>query len=163
MVWGDLRGGRNLTLGGALLRYQKRFAGLVGGFRGRYHADPLFAKYKMLKLGDLYKLQLRDYGWKFWNGQLPRGQAALLDRASDIHGHATRSASSGLYVSTRDHGSVGYRVPQEWGTLTKELREARSLAALKRESKREFLSEYAAFECRSVNCGVCGDRYEVVE
>ena len=156
MVWGDLKSDRNLTLGGSLLRHQKRFAGLVAGVRGRYHADPLFARHKMLKLEDLYKLQLRVYGWKFWNDQLPRGQAALLDKASDIHGHATRSANSGLYIATRDHGSVGYRVPQEWGTLTRELREARSLAAIKRESKREFFSGYAAFKCSSTNCGVCG-------
>ena len=35
MVWGDFREGRNVTLGGSLLRYQKRFAGLVAGKRGR--------------------------------------------------------------------------------------------------------------------------------
>ena len=53
MVWGDLRGDRNATLGGALLRYQKRFAGLAAGRRGRYHADPLLAEHGMLKLGSL--------------------------------------------------------------------------------------------------------------
>ena len=47
-------------------------------------------------------------------------------------------------------------MPQEWGTLTRELREARSLAAIKRESKREFFSGYAAFKCSSTNCGVSG-------
>ena len=55
MVWGDLRGDRNATLGGALLSYQKRFAGLVAERRGRYHADPLLAEHGMLKLADLYR------------------------------------------------------------------------------------------------------------
>ena len=31
MVWGDFREGRNVTLGGSLLRCQKRIAGLVAG------------------------------------------------------------------------------------------------------------------------------------
>ena len=29
MVWGDFQEGRNLTLGGSLLRYQRRLVGLV--------------------------------------------------------------------------------------------------------------------------------------
>ena len=82
-------------------------------------------------------------------------QAAMLDRASNVHDHAARSAKMGLYKSTRDHWSIGFRVPQEWGTLTKELKEAKSLSALKNGSKREFLGEYAAFQCALNNCGVC--------
>ena len=68
MVWGDFQGGRNVTLRGSLLRYQKRFAGLVAGKRGRYHADPLFAQYGMLKVGDLYRQQLRVHAWCFGRG-----------------------------------------------------------------------------------------------
>ena len=47
MVWGDFQGARNGTLAGSLLRYQKRFAGLVAGKRGLYHSDPLFAQFGM--------------------------------------------------------------------------------------------------------------------
>ena len=50
MVWGDFQEGRNVTLGSSLLRLQKRFAGLVAGRTGRYHADPLFAQHAMLGL-----------------------------------------------------------------------------------------------------------------
>ena len=70
LVWGDFQGGRNVTLGGALLRYQKRFAGLVAGKRGQYHADPLFAQFSMLKIGDLYTQQLRVHAWRFTHGLL---------------------------------------------------------------------------------------------
>ena len=34
MVWGDFREGRNVTLGGSLLRHQKRIVGMVAGRRG---------------------------------------------------------------------------------------------------------------------------------
>ena len=142
LVWGNFQEGRNLTLGGALLRYQKRFAGMVAGIRGRYHSDPLFARYAMLKVGDLYRQQLRVHAWRFWNGRLPENQAAMLRRVGDVHGYGTRSAGRGIHVGTRDHRSVGYRVPKEWAGMAQEDREVGSLAAFRRRSRAGFLAEY---------------------
>ena len=71
----------------------------------------------MLKVGELYRQQL------------PESQAAMLRRAGDVHGHATRAARSGLFFSTRDSKSVGYRIPKEWASLTEANRGAASLAA----------------------------------
>ena len=155
MVWGDFQGGRNRTLAGSLLRYQKRIVGLVAGVRGRYHADPLFARHGVLKIGDLYRQQLRVHAWRFRNGLLPSGQAAMLARPGDLHGHATRSARSGLAVTARDHRMVGYRVPREWATLSEAQRGVGSLAALKRGSRGGFLGGYGAFVCSVVGCWVC--------
>ena len=138
MVWGDFHGARNMTLAGSLLRYQKRFAGMVAGKRGLYHSDPLFARYGMLKIGDLYRQQLRTHAWRFWYGQLPAGQAAMLDRSGDVHRYATRSARAGMALTARDHRMVGYRVPKEWATLTEEQRGTGSLAAFKRRSRAGF-------------------------
>ena len=155
LVWGDFQGGGNVSLGGSLLRYQKRFAGLVAGRTGWYHADPLFARYGLLKVGDLYRQQLRVHAWRFWNGRLPQNQAAMLGRTGDVHGHATRLARTGIFLATRDHGSVGYTVPKEWASLTEEQRGVGSLAAFKRGSRRGFLGEYGAFVCRVDGCRVC--------
>ena len=71
MVWGDFEAGRNRTHGEALLRLQNRFVGLMAGKRGIYHADPLFARFGVLKVGYLYRQQVRVDAWKFWNGRLP--------------------------------------------------------------------------------------------
>ena len=155
MVWGDFQGGRNETLAGSLLRYQKRFAGLVAGRRGLYHSDPLFAQYGMLKVGDLYRQQLRVHAWRFWNGMLPAGQAAMLSRTGSLHGYATRSARAGIALTARDHRLVGYRVPKEWATLTEGERGVGSLGAFKRRSRAGFLAEYGAFACGMGNCRVC--------
>ena len=54
MVWGNFATDRNKTQGDALLRLQKRFVGLMAGKRGWYPADPLFARFGVLKVGDLY-------------------------------------------------------------------------------------------------------------
>ena len=155
MVWGDFQGSGNVTLAGSLLRYQKRIAGLVAEKRGRYHADPLLAQYGIMKVGDLYRQQLRVHAWRFQKGLLPRNQAAMLTRAADLHGHATRSSRRGLAVTVRDHRVLGYRVPKEWATLTEEQRGLGSLAAFKRASRAGFLADYAAFVCTGDGCWVC--------
>ena len=156
LVWGDFQGAGNVTLAGSLLRYQKRIAGLVAEKRGPYHADPLFAQYGMLKVGDLYRQQLRIHAWRFQNGMLPLNQAAMLTRTADLHGHGTRSAKRGLAVTARDHRMVGYRVPREWATLTEAQRGVGSLAAFKRGSRGGFLSSYGSFVCAVTGCWVCG-------
>ena len=138
------------------MRYQKRFAGLIAGERGRYHADPLFARHGILKVGDLYRQQLRVHAWQFWRGRLPASQAAMFEKVGGVHGYGTRAAGAGMFVSTRDHGSVGYRVPKEWASLTEAQREMGSLGGFKRRSRLGFLAGYGASACAVRGCYVCG-------
>ena len=110
----------------------------------------------MLKVGDLYRQQLRVHAWRFWNGPLPGNQAAMLGRVSGAHDYGTRSAGGGMFLVGRDHGSVGYRIPKEWGTLSGEVRGLGSLGAFKRQSRAGFLETYRSFRCRERGCYVCG-------
>ena len=160
MVWGDFQGCRNKVLGDSLLSHQKRFAGIIAGKRGLYHADPLFARHGMLKVGDLYRQQLRVHAWRSWRGRLPANQAAMLERVGGVHGHATRAARSGLFLSSRDHRAVGYRVPTEWGALSEAQRGVGSLGAFKRGSRAGFLAGYGSSVCREVGCGVCAGGWD---
>jgi hypothetical protein len=59
MVWGNFEADRNKVQGETLLKVQKGFVGLIVVKSGRHHADPLFANYGILKVGNLYRLQLR--------------------------------------------------------------------------------------------------------
>ena len=79
----------------------------------------------------------------------------MLGRTGDVPNHATRSAGSGLFLSTRDHRSVGYRIPKEWATLTEGQRGVGSLAAFKRGSRAGFLTGSGSFVCGVAGCGVC--------
>ena len=157
MVWGDFQEGRNVALGETLLRYQKRIAGIIAGKRGRYHADPIFSEFGIVKVGDLYKQQLRIHGWRFWNNLLPDSQASMLSRVCSVHSHNTRSARSELFMSTQDKRSISYRVPKEWQAITKELKETKALGGFKRRSKQGVLVGYGSFACREAECFVCGD------
>ena len=155
IVWGDFQEGRNAVAAESLLRLQKRFMGLIAGKRGRFHADPLFSAYGVLKIGDLYRQQLRVHAWQFWRGKLPQGQAAMLGRIEGTHGHNTRAASVGLFISAREHRSIGYRVPKEWATLPEGVRSLTSGDGFKRRSKKEFIDRYATFVCEDRGCHVC--------
>ena len=81
----------------------------------------------------------------------------MLSRVADVHGYGTRSARGGLHLASRDHGSVGYRVPLEWASLTDSQRGIGSLAGFKRASRDGFLAGYRAFVCVVPGCYVCAE------
>ena len=156
LLWGDFSEGRNKTLGESLMRCQKRYLGLIAERRGRYHADPLFAQFKILKIDDLYRQQLRVHAWQYMKGILPSNQAAMLNKVSEVHQHNTRSSGTGLFLSTQDQRSIAYRAPKEWQSLKEDTKKMGSLGGFKRKSKEEFLADYRSFECEIVDCYVCG-------
>ena len=61
----------------------------------------------------------------------------------------------GLHLGSRDHRSVGYRVPAEWASLTDEQRGMGSLAGFKRGSRDGFLAGYRGSVCVVRGCYVC--------
>ena len=155
MVWGDFEEGRNRLLGDSLLTYQKKFLGMISGLKGKYHSDPIFSRLGILKINDLYRQQLRVHAWRFIRNKLPENQAVMLNKVSDVHRHNTRSSSMDLYISSQDHRSIGYRIPREWQSLPKELKDVNSLGGLKRKSKEGFISTYKSFSCVRQGCFVC--------
>ena len=155
LVWGDFEEGRNKVLGDSLLKYQKRFMGLIAGKKGKYHSDPIFSQLGLLKVGDLYRQQLRVYAWKSIRGKLPENQVSMLSKVSDVHKHNTRNSKTGLSIASQDHRSIAYRVPKEWLGLPEKLRGLGSLGGFKRKSKDEFFQNYKAFKCNARNCLVC--------
>ena len=155
MAWGDFEGNRNKKLWESLLKLHKGLAGIITGRQGRYHSDPILAELKVLKVGDLYRQQLRLHAWKFWNGKLPPSQALMLSRVRETHQHNTRYAEAGISLNTRDHSSIGFRIPKEWETLSKTQKEIKSLATFKKNSRQGFISEYRDFICTTRDCFVC--------
>ena len=54
--------------------------------------------------------------------------------------------------------ALAYTVPAEWHTLTEEQRGMRLVGGFKWSSKGDFLVQYELFQCRVLECWVCGDR-----
>ena len=90
----------------------------------------------------------------------------MLERVSQTHEHRTRLARRGMFVSTRDHRRVGYRIPKEWQTISETMQKTATLGAFKRQSKGEFIKGYEQFKCTVRGCYVCsrergGGRQEI--
>ena len=81
-----------------------------------------------------------------------QSQAAMLGRVEATHGHNTRAARAGIYLSAREHRSVGYRVPKEWATLAEGLRGMGSSAGFKTRSKLDLLNRYSDWVCEDQGC-----------
>ena len=154
-LFGGTSWGKNVTTGKTLLKYQKRFAGKIAGKNGIYHADPLFAKYGILKIDDLYKQQLRVHAWQFWNKQLPQSQSVMLQKVSDMHNYNTRAAETLLSATTKDQQSKSYRVSKEWSLVPVKLRECMTCSSFRRQSRKNLLQQYRRFECNQIGCLAC--------
>ena len=156
MVWGDFNEGKNRKLGEDLLKYQKRIIGMIEGTQGRYHADPGFSRLGILKIGDLYKQQLRVHAWHFSRNYLPANQAAMFSKTEEMHKYGTRSAKGGMLSYTGlDERSIGIRLPKEWQSTPQTTRDSNSLQGMKNTSKKGFLSQYGSFSCDIRDCFVC--------
>jgi hypothetical protein len=74
-----------------LVKIQKKFVRLISGAKYNAHSDPLFKKYNVLKINDMYKLMLYKFYYKFHNKELPENLLKLKIRfQTEIHTHHTR-------------------------------------------------------------------------
>ena len=79
------------------------------------HTDPLFKGLNLLKLEDIYKLQVLKFYHKYINGQLPEYFNELDFRlSSQIHNHNTRRSNE-FFIERTNHQStdkcIGYTTP----------------------------------------------------
>ena len=111
---------------------------------------------------------------------LPENQGNMLSNVSSVHRYAMRSAKAGLFISTQDHRSIGYRIPSEWQSLAGDLQGMSSLTGFKKKSKASFIAQYKSFKCTGfkkkskasfiahyksfkctqINCFICSSRAE---
>ena len=78
------------------------------------HTDPLFEKTGILKLVDIFKLQMASLMWDFENGSLPQCFSSYFTKVSHRHNHSTRLANSNKYstsqrFNTDTHGKTMFK------------------------------------------------------
>ena len=78
------------------------------------NTDPLFKKTGILKLDDIFKLQMSSLMWDFENGTLPQCFSNYFTKVNQSHNHSTRLANSGKYsiserFNTDTHGKTMFK------------------------------------------------------
>ena len=96
------------------------------------HTPPLFHKLKMLKIYDIYKVQVGNFVFESVNDIGPSQSIIKFTRASEIHDHDTRYAKRGKFfitgVRTERYGLRALRVEgrKVWDTIPNNIKESRT-------------------------------------
>ena len=88
---------------------------------------PLFRSSKILKIEDMYKLQLLMFMFSYYRNILP-----LFTSNCDIHDHYTRCRKDPRAVARNTHimtNSFICRGPELWGELSQNTKESKSLSS----------------------------------
>jgi len=85
-----LWGSAHQTHKSKLILTQKKLMRIINGSKYDAHSEPIFKKFNILKLDDIYKLYVAKYCHKYFSSMLPSSVSSLFTTVSDIHEHATR-------------------------------------------------------------------------
>ena len=118
-----------------LVILQKKVIRLINNKPLYHHPNELFIRSNLLKLADVYKLNVASYMFKL-------DDHAIFNRP---HSHNTRSAAL-LYpnfnrLSVTQH-SITYMGPKIWNSIRSSIKESASLRNFKNNFKKYLVSEY---------------------
>ena len=119
IVWGGTSN-KNIEL---LLRLQKKALRIITRSKYREHASPLFKNLRLLKMKDLYKIQIALYVHKhiYNHVSFPAQNSSFVKFKEAPNDHDTRNATHRLFVlayKTDIRGkSISFIGPRTWNSL----------------------------------------------
>ena len=131
MIWG----GANASTLSPLITQHKRSVRTLVDADFRAHTDPIFKRLNLLKIEDIYKLNLCIFVHK----------ARLQEEFQPTHNFNTRNlnlANPTFHRLNQTQRAVSYAGPTTWNDLPPYIREIETLGRFKFEAKRFFISRY---------------------
>ena len=125
---------------------QKRIIRLISGARYDQHTSPLFKKLKILKLNDLYELELIKLIHEHEYGTLPHSLQNSLPKITTIHSYNTRT-NRNLYIPCKNteiskKASVFQRGALLWNALPVDIKQEKVLHEFVSKYKNLVISKY---------------------
>ena len=145
-----------------LFRLQKKAIRVIAKQKYNAHTDPLFKKYKLLKIEDIFKTQSLKFLHKQKKGKAPKYFDTIFDTSQNnlTHNHNTRHRNSQQPVITNREttkNTIRYSIPKLFSNLNNDLREkitSLSLEGFKGNLKKIYLEKYQS-QCTKPRCYVC--------
>ena len=148
-----------------IAKLQKKAIRLITGANRMYHTEPRQKKLGLLKLEDLYKLQVNCLTYDCIKGEAPQLFKTLFERKRECGSASTRSHVENpndiRLTSIHDHSgpvaksSFAQVAPLFWNDLPNELKICNSKPEFKRKVKNHLLKPYSTI----INCSnrLCSD------
>ena len=133
LLWGNAN--RNSL--DRIVKLQKRAVRIITNSSYLSHTKPLFEKFNMLDVHQLYKKELGIFMYKYHNGLLPRSFDNVFINMKSIHKYDTRGTDN-YRAEVHRLNNVLSLGPRLWNSLPKEMKEANCLSKFKTGIK-EFL------------------------
>ena len=118
-------------------------------------SNPIFSHLKILKVTDVFKLQISKFVFKCINHLTPNNFHDWFKMNSTVHGHRTRynydinknlfhNKISLYYVRTSNYGlkQIRFNGAKIWNSLPQHIMNAPSLASFVKTSKAYYISNY---------------------
>ena len=128
-----------------LFLVQKRVVRIINNSSFLAHTNNLFYQSKLLKVDDIYHLQLGCIMYKLNAGGLPQALATIFTKNHQVHTYFTRQASAFHLPSVRTKlalNSLIYIGPKYWNSLDSNITKAVSLSIFKCKLKHFLLDKY---------------------
>ena len=141
LVWGNTC----KTYLNKLVKLQKWAIRTVSNSQYRSHTGPIFSKYKILTVNDMYNLELGAFMYKHSTNGLPNVFNDYFVKRSDIHNYPTRRANDlNLTKNKKSFSDNAVRTsgPILWNSINKSLKVASSIKHFREMYKRDLLTNY---------------------
>ena len=109
------------------------------------HTNPLFSESKILKLGDLYELEVGKLMYDAIRNTLPTPLSFLYIPNSTVHSHNTRQRHEPHVQARRSMvatNSLTHKAHGIWSATPHQIKELDTRSKFKRSLKREMLTKY---------------------
>jgi len=126
---------------------QKKAIRLITNTPYNAQTTPLFAKMKILKLSDIYVLQLAKFVYCLYRNDLPKPLQLFFSTNNEVHKYYTRNCDNPcipLHKTNVAARSIYNKSYQIWYNMESDMKCATSLASFSSKFKRFILEKYTA-------------------
>ena len=124
---------------------QKKAIRSINRVQYNEHTMPLFANCRILKLCEVYELQLNIFMYSHQKGLLPAPLKPIFTMNNVIHNHQTRKYRDPNIIRRKTQimaKSFICRGPEIWGSLPKIIKESKTLKFFKDKLKNKYIQDY---------------------
>ena len=140
-----LWGGTHTSYLNKITKQQKRIIRIISAAKYNDHTTPLFKQLKLLKLEDLYTLNMSKFMYKANNNQLPKNLQRYFTQNSQIHSHNTRQSSHTHVNQVRTLNAANQltqKGPKVWYELNTQIQISNTIKQLSARLKHDILTKY---------------------